>query len=348
MARILYAVAGDGLGHATRAHSVGAGLLDRGHDVLFISSMRGTAYLREHFPDRVEDIFGLHIHYRQGQALAIRTVVDNAWAAARRLPGTLGLIRDIMRRYRPDLLITDFEAFTAHMAGLLGLRWISLDNQHLLTHCDVEQPPGYWRDYLSTYITIRFYYAGARRYLITSFIDAPVHYAPATLLPPVLRPAVYRQESTVGSYLVAYAGACGSINQVRAALETYRGMDIRAYGFGITGQQGQVVYKPTSEREFLADLAGCAGVIATAGHSLVGECLHFAKPMLLMPIAHQYEQIVNAYHVQKMGAGRHVERLEAETISDFTQGLDRHRHAMDQRTPADLGQVLDAIEAELP
>ncbi len=347
MRRILYGVCGSGLGHATRAHSVGGGLLDRGHEVLFLTSFGGSVYLRQHFADRVEDIFGLEITYEQGRALPFRTVLNNCRAAVRQLPPTIGAIRRIFQRFKPDLLVTDFEPFTANLATLLKIPFVSLDNQHLLTHCAVDRPPGYLRDRFNAWLTIRYYYTGARRYLITSFIDAPVRYHPATVVPPVLRPMVYEQEASIGEHLVAYAGACGSIDRVRVALESFSGMPIYAYGFGITGQFGGVTYKPTSAQGFLADLASCAGVIGTAGHTLVSECLHLAKPMLLMPIAHQYEQMLNVYYVERMGVGRWARSIDTATIAGFTGELDRYHEAMVDRPKASLARVLDAVEAEL-
>ncbi len=348
MGRILYGVCGSGLGHATRAHSVGGGLLARGHEVLFVTSLGGSIYLKQHFPDRVRDIFGLEITYKQGRALHLRTVFDNCRAALRRLGPTIREVRRLMRSFQPDLVLTDFEPFTANVARALGVPFVSLDNMHLLTHCAVDRLPGHLGDFLAAYFTIRLHYAGARRYLITSFIDAPVRYQPASVVPSVLRPMIYEQNGHPGDYLVAYAGACGSIDRVRAALESFSALPIRAYGFGITGQFGGVTYEPTSAEGFVRDLAGCAGAVATAGHTLVSECLYLGKPMLLTPIAGQFEQMLNAHYVAKLGVGRYVLDLDTEVIGRFVDDLARHQQALGRRPKGTLDDVLDAVEAELP
>ena len=214
MARILYAVNGDGYGHATRAYSVGAAPLARGREVRFLTSLRSNAY-----------------------------------------------------------------------------------------------------------IIVRLFYGGARRYLIPTFIPAAVRYHPTTLVDPILRPKVYEKSIEHGDFLVAYKGAGGENDAMRRTLEGYERMPIRAYGFEVTGQRRKVTYKPTTTDGFLHDLAGCAGVIMSAGHSLACECLHLEKPMLLIPIAQQYEQAVNAYHVEKLGAGRWVDRLSTEAMDEFVDQL---------------------------
>ncbi len=59
MAKIIYAVAGEGFGHASRAHLIGQRFLDAGHEVLFAASLRALQYLRQYYGDRVQEIFGL-------------------------------------------------------------------------------------------------------------------------------------------------------------------------------------------------------------------------------------------------------------------------------------------------
>jgi len=74
MARIIYAVAGEGFGHASRAHLVGQRFLDAGHDVIFATSHRGLLYLRECFGERATEIFGLTFDYSKGYVDPVATV----------------------------------------------------------------------------------------------------------------------------------------------------------------------------------------------------------------------------------------------------------------------------------
>ncbi len=348
MARILYAVNGDGFGHATRAHSVASALLTRGHSVRFLASLKSSAYLRDVFPDQVHDTFGLCIAYNQGRAESCRTIIHNvrrAWSGWSR---GKSVIRRVFRDFRPQLVVTDFEPFTAFYARRLDVPFVSVDNQHLLTHCLVDRPPGLGMDLLNAYLTIRLYYGGARRYLIPTFIRAPVRYHPASVVDPILRPAVYQKQITDCGFLLAYKGAGGENDAMRATLESYDRLPVRAYGFGVTGQHGRVTYLPATVEGFLEDLSACAGVIMSAGHSLVCECLHLEKPMLLVPIAQQYEQTINAFHVEQLGAGRAVDRLSHAAIDDFVDRLDRYREGAQRLPKASLDGVVRAIEREVP
>ena len=73
MARIVYAVAGEGFGHASRAHLIGQRFLDAGHDVMFVSSHRGLLYLRQCFGERIKEIFGLTYEDSRGYVQPVAT-----------------------------------------------------------------------------------------------------------------------------------------------------------------------------------------------------------------------------------------------------------------------------------
>lgn len=348
MARILYAVNGDGLGHATRAHSVAGALLERGHEVRFLASLKSAAYLDGVFPGRVDRTFGLCLHYHQGKTHAYRTVVENIRRACSEWSEGKSVIKRAFRTFKPNLLVTDFEPLTAHYARRFHVPFVSVDNQHLITHCDYDQPAATLRDRMNAYMTVRLYYGGARRYLIPTFIRAPIRFQPAELVDPILRPCVYDLPTERGGFLLAYKGAGGENDAMRATLEAYDRMPIRAYGFGIGGRRGSVEFKPNAVDEFLGDLATCEGVIASAGHSLACEALHLEKPMLMVPVGQQYEQAVNAYHVEKIGAGRNVERLSSEAMDDFVDRLDEYRVGAARLPKANLARVVEAIEREIP
>ncbi len=349
MARIIYGASGEGLGHATRAHSVGAGLLARGHDVRFIASLKSAAYLREIYPDRLTDIFGFALHFVNGKIHMGRTAIDILAKSLPSLRPTYRTISQLFRDFEPDLVVSDAEWFSSTLAWAERRPFISLDNQHLLTHCDADLPPGHRVHYWAARAFIRMGFSpGARRNLVTTFIRAPIRYQPTVLLPPIIRQRVREVSGKRGNYLVAYLGAQGGGQHLQNVLESFKDMPIRAYGFGLSEQRGTVMYKPTSPEGFLLDLAGSNGVIATAGHSLISECLFLEKPMLLVPIQGQYEQELNGFHVERMGVGMNQKELSQNAMGRFVRDLDRFGSALKSEPKARLEPVLDAIENELP
>jgi uncharacterized protein (TIGR00661 family) len=64
-------------------------------------------------------------------------------------------------------------------------------------------------------------------------------------------------------------------------------------------------------------------VIASAGFSLLSECLYLKKKMLLLPLAGQYEQIINGHYIQKLGLGLSSEKLDENILAQFIDELDK-------------------------
>ena len=83
-----------------------------------------------------------------------------------------------------------------------------------------------------------------------------------------------------------------------------------AYGFGREGQEGNVLFKKPSLEGFFSDLISARAIIANSGFSLVTEALHLGKPYLAVPVSHQFEQIFNAYWLEKSGLRSLLGRLE--------------------------------------
>lgn len=348
MARILYAASGDGFGHAVRLHSVGQGLIEKGHDVQFLSCGKTWDYLQALFPNRTHPSFGLFTVYNQGKVEALQTVLHNLQRAWHSFRPALRSLSNLFDRFKPDLVITDFEPFSAHMARLRGVPYISLDNQHLLTHCTLERAPGCTSPLIYTYLTIRLYYAGAKRYLISTFYEAPIRHHPTRLIAPILRPRVYQTQPSDDAFILIYNGAPGENETLRRTLERYDRFPIRAYGLGLEGSHGHVTFKKTNPDGFLADLGSCRAVIATAGHSLVCEAIHLRKPMLLVPLEKHYEQIINARHVQRLGLGTCCDQLNPQILDKFFADLDHYRANLALRPQTSLDSVLKAVEQEIP
>jgi uncharacterized protein (TIGR00661 family) len=141
---------------------------------------------------------------------------------------------------------------------------------------------------------------------------------------PLLRDAVYAAKPKQGDYLMAYfnKGVHQYSDRVEAELRKLA-MPVRVYGTGRAGGVDQLEYRPPSIEGFIEDLAGARAVLATAGHQLISEALHFGKPLYLLP-EDCFEQRLNAYMVQRMGVGVRgdLASLSADRLEDFFANVD--------------------------
>jgi uncharacterized protein (TIGR00661 family) len=80
-------------------------------------------------------------------------------------------------------------------------------------------------------------------------------------------------------------------------------------------------FRPFSETRFIEDLQTAAGVIASAGFTLMGEAVYLRRPMLALPLGGQVEQSLNARYLQHEGYGLCADELTSTGLGDFLERL---------------------------
>ena len=322
MANILYGVNGEGSGHSTRAREVIAHLLSVGHTVRVVSFDRGLANLGKSFD--VTEIFGFRFAYVNNRVRYRRTAAKNLLTAPRAARSFLRLMRHA-DEWKIDVIITDFEPLTCHVGHRKRLPVISIDNQHCLTNTDVSLPHKYRRDAAAAKLVTRWMTPHAQAYLVTSFFPVQPRKQNTFVFPPILRQEILDTRPSFGDHVLVYVTSPAP--QLAAMLQQVR-CPFTAYGFGMEGQQGNILFKRPSLDGFLPDLATCKAIVANAGFSLVSEALHLRKPYLAVPVKHQFEQIFNACHIARNGYGAFWEDLSKEKIESFLFNLPHYAECL--------------------
>ena len=324
MANILYGVNGEGAGHSTRAKEVLTHLVTQGHQVHVASFDRGRQNLKPHFD--VTEIYGFRFAYVNNRVRYKRTIAKNLITvpqAAKSLTRLKHLIDD----ENIELVITDFEPLTCHVGHKRHLPVISIDNQHCLTNAVVSYPKQYRRDAAAAKLVTKLMTPRARAYLVISFFSAPVRKRNTFLFPPLLRQEILTATPTEGDHVLVYVTSPAP--SLAKLLGSVRSRFI-AYGFGREGnnEEGNILFRKPSLDGFFSDLVRARAVIANSGFSLVTEALHLGKPYLAVPVSHQFEQIFNAYWLQKSGYGTYWEHLNKDRIESFLSNLPHYRDSL--------------------
>jgi len=323
MANILYGVNGEGAGHSTRAKEVLTHLRKQGHTLHVASFDRGLANLRDQF--EVTEIFGFRISYVNNRVRYKRTLARSL-VMMPQAAKSVSRIRNLIETWNIDLVITDFEPLTCHVGHAMGLPVISIDNQHFLTNAVVTYPAQYRRDAAAAKLVTRLMTPHSDAYLVISFFTASVKKPNTFLFPPILRQEILQATPTEGEHVLVYVTSPAPA--LSKMLTAVRGRFV-AYGFGKDGEEGNILYKKPSLDGFFRDLTAAKAVVANSGFSLVTEALHLGKPYLATPVEHQFEQIFNAYWLQKTGYGAYWEELNKERIESFLYNLPLYREKLE-------------------
>jgi uncharacterized protein (TIGR00661 family) len=342
MANILYGVNGEGAGHSTRAKEVLSHLVAQGHQVHVASFDRGLENLKKHFD--VTDIYGFRFAYVNNRVRYRRTIARNLLTLPRAAK-SLSRLGELADQWKTDIVITDFEPLTCHLGHTRRLPVISIDNQHCLTNAVVSYPREYRRDAAAAKLVTRLMTPRAHAYLVISFFTAPIRKRNTFLFPPLLRQEILNAVPSGGDHVLVYV-----TSPAPAVAKLLRSVRCRfvAYGFGREGTEGNVIYKQPSLDGFFTDLVSARAIIANSGFSLVTEGLHLGKPYLAVPVAHQFEQIFNAYWLEKSGYGAYWEELNKERVESFLYNLPHYRETLanyPRRGNQALFEKLDALIA---
>ena len=339
MANILYGVNGEGAGHSTRAREVLSHLVARGHNVHVASFDRGLRNLKGQFD--VTEIYGFRFSYVNNRVRYKRTIAKNLITVPQATK-SLSRLKDLVEEWKIDLVITDFEPLTCHVGHKKRLPVISIDNQHCLTNAVVSYPKQYRRDAAAAKLVTRLMTPRANAYLVISFFTAPVKKRNTFLFPPLLREEILEAAPTEGDHVLVYV-----TSPAPALAKLLRSVRCRfvAYGFGREGQEGNILYKKPSLDGFLADLIGARAIVANSGFSLVTEALHLGKPYLAVPVSHQFEQVFNAYWLEKAGYGAYWEELNKERVEAFLYNLPHYREALAQYPRQGNGALLAKLDS---
>jgi uncharacterized protein (TIGR00661 family) len=347
--RILYGVHGYGRGHATRTLAV-LPHLAAGHQLLVLAG--GDAYqtIAPDYPVVRIPTLGFAYNNRKGPR------GRSNWQTFRyNLPGVLDLVcagptsllvRDVVREFAPDVVISDAEAYTHHAAAVLRIPRISFDHIGIMTYC---RPPLAAGDWVESWLDTSLYKlltGWPDRVLVSSFYHAEPRRPGVRVVATLPRQEVRGLSATPGEHLLVYfnRGQDQLHDGILRTLEEV-GCPVHLYGTPRRGRQGLLTFLPPSNLPFLEDLAACRAVISTAGNQLVGEAMYLGKPVLVFP-ERCVEQRMNALAVERLGIGMRAD------FRDFTAArvrafLDRHDHfaANIARQVRDgLPEALDALD----
>jgi len=323
--KVLYGVVGEGMGHAMRSRVILEHLVSQEHDVEIMASGRAVDFLAKRFAG-VNHIHGLHMIYEENRVRPVKTLWSNVLTGATGLPKNIAAYFELITSFRPQAVISDFESWTYLYAKTHRLPILSIDNMQIINRCTLpkEIVEGHAAEFQFTKTFIKGKLPWCDAYFITSFFRPPTRKEKTGLFPPILRPEILSAKRRKGEHLLVYT--TGEGNDTFATTLAKTGIESRIYGMRRDLKEevveGNLRFQPFSEDKFIDDLASSRAVIAGGGFTLMGEAVYLQKPMLAVPLARQFEQVLNARYLECEGFGRAADTLDdPKTVLDFIEAI---------------------------
>lgn len=347
--KIVYGLSGQGFGHSTRSKETLSHLKEAGHEIKVLTYGQSLFFLSEGFD--ILEIPGLTLAYSGNRLHYRKTLFDNLKNFSKLAAAWRSVSAEI-KKFQPDLAITDFEPMTAMIARRQKLPLISIDNQHQLTDTRIELPLKYRKDLLLDKLIIRFMVSGAKKYLVTSFFKTIPRNSKTEIFPPIIRKEVLDLKPAYGDYILVYEGA--DLKKIIPLLQE-SGLKFVVFGPHREGIEGNITFKKFNVDEWLQYLAGAKAVIGTGGASLMSECVCLKKPYLVLPIKRQIEQVINAFYLKKLGYGECSFGLTKGVFEKFISSLPEYQENLSTAPGAGnellferLDEIIDEIKNGSP
>lgn len=231
----------------------------------------------------------------------------------RRGPAFVGSIGRIRRAARHADVVVNFLDLMGGLARLYpGVHTpsVAIAHNYVFLHDALAAAPGprHVRGLVMAYVRATAIGSGLR--VALSFGTLPRESTERlSIAPPLLRPGLKDLPVSDGGYLLAYALNPGYGASLARWHRRHPGVRVHCYLDGGSAalpeapEDGFVAHE-LSEQGFLRHLAGCRAYVGSAGFESICEAFYLGKPVLAVPTAGHYEQTLNAWDAERVGAAR--------------------------------------------
>ena len=179
------------------------------------------------------------------------------------------------------------------------------------------------------------------RKIALSFLPySPLKYKKIYVCPPLIRDEILELKGRSEQFILGYVVNDGYAEEI---IEWHKkNPEIKIHCFwdrqGMPTEyipQENLTFHLIDNNKFIDFMRRCQGYISTAGFESICEAMYLKKPVMMIPVASQYEQACNAIDAEKAGAGITGANFDIGQLLEYLpkhQGENTYIFRMDQAT----------------
>lgn len=321
--RIFYSLCGEGMGHAIRSSVVIEYLINEGYDLVVFASDRAYDYLSSKF-DNVYYIGGFNTVYENNSVRNKKTFAYNMKDVPSDLKNNMNMMYKLAKKFKPDIIVSDFEFYANLLSHLLRIPLISIDNMHVLTEARYSSPRKYLKDRIFGEAVVHAFIQKPNRTLIYSYFYPELKNEDTKYVDPIIRDEIIQLKPKTGDHILVYQTS-DSNSQLIELLKGNPDRQFIIYGFHMDKRDDNLLFRKFNEKQLYDDFKNARCIITNGGFSFITEALQLEKPILSIPVNKQFEQILNAIYVDRLGYGEHHDRITQEILDGFLEKVEEYR-----------------------
>lgn len=331
--KFLFIVQGEGRGHMTQAIAFARLLESNGHRLTGVILGKSK---RRSVPEFFDREIKAPIHLVESpnfetdgnqKKVSIRKTILKNSLKGKTFYQSLNSIHQIVKAENPDVILNFYDL----LGGLYNfifrpkaLFWV-IGHQYLIDHPSFKFAPKKPLDKFLFQFNTALTSLGADERLALSFLPQ-IRYAnqKVRVVPPLLRPEVKVLQPKTGDFYLAYMVNPGYAEEVIYFAKANPKLKVKAYWDKKEAAETEhplpnLSFHRVHDRKFLQDMANCKGLVCTAGFESVCEANYLGKPVMMIPVAGQYEQACNALDAEASGVGIASENFDFAKL-EYLQG----------------------------
>lgn len=328
----LFIIQGEGRGHMMQAIALKQMLEDAGHNV--VATLVGNVPGRN-IPEFFYRIMDVPIQTFETPHL----LKDKEEGAIKPWKSTLkslanvdtyrksaGFIAEQIEKYSPDIIINFYEPVCGIYAFLHKpkIPIISIANQYIYDHPAYEFPeemPTVHKLSLLAYGALTSFGSTKRIALSLTKHDAIVE-KDLIVVPPIIRRDVLAATPKRDPYILTYILNKELANEVKEWSNNHKGQDIHCFWDNSEQEEtykynNNLIFHQLDDKKFFRHLIDASSIVTTAGFNAISEAAYLGKPMLVIPVAHHFEQYCNAKEVERLQLGITRETFDLEATTNI-------------------------------
>ena len=311
------------MGHAIRSAVVIEYLINEGYDLIVFASDRAYDYLSNKF-ENIYYIGGFNTVYENNSVRNKKTFAYNMKDVPSDLKNNMNMMYKLARKFKPDIIVSDFEFYANLLSHILRIPLISIDNMHVLTEAKYSSPNKYIKDRIFSEAVVHAFIQKPNRTLIYSYFYPELKNKDTKYVDPIIRDEIIKLKSTVGKHILVYQTS-NSNDELIQLLKDNPDKEFIIYGFHMDKREDNLLFRKFNEKQLYDDFKSAKCVITNGGFSFITEALQLEKPVLSIPVNKQFEQILNAIYIDRLGYGEHHDKINQEILDKFLDNVEVYR-----------------------
>ncbi|MCM0059462.1 MAG: glycosyltransferase [Algoriphagus sp.] len=327
--RFLFLIQGEGRGHLTQALSFAALLKKEQHELVGVVVGKSP---RRQVPEFFIQKIGAKVTSVESpnfetdgleKKILLGKTIRKSLAKVSTYWTSLQKIHELIQATQPEVVVNFYEP----LAGLYNLFFApklafwAIGHQYLEKHPEFTFAPNRSLEKFLFRIHTRITGWGASERLALSFLPKENRNG-VQVVPPLLRQEVKGLTVSQEDFFLTYMVNPGYGQEVIAFAKTNPTIQIKAFWDKKGAAENEyplpnLSFHQVNDQKFLEAMAACKGLLCTAGFESVCEAMYLGKPVVMVPIAGQYEQACNALDGEQSGAGKKADFFDFKLLTSL-------------------------------